>query len=247
MWVGVIGPLHVHNGECQVPVAAGKQRIVLATLALRANRAIPLDELTDSVWSGHPPRAAEVTLRNYVKRLREALGPAAGRLVTRNGGYLLQLETPELDLALFEDLCRQGSTAVGDRDWPRAQTILTRTLRIWRGVPLLDVPSPGLRDELVPHLEQLRLQAVEDHAEAELHLGHHDRLVPRLRDLAASHPLRERFHAQLVLALARCGRQAEALEAYQAARRALVEELGIEPAPSCGGSRSGSSPATPAW
>jgi DNA-binding SARP family transcriptional activator/tetratricopeptide (TPR) repeat protein len=220
MWVGIIGPLCVRDGDRQISLAAG------------ANRVVSLDELADSVWGGHPPRSAEATLRNYVKRLRHALGPtAAGRLATQGAGYLIRLHDAESDLALFEDLCRQGGAAVREDDWPRARTVLTRALRLWRGTPLLDVPSQVLRDEAVPRLEQVRLQALEDRIEADLRLGHHDRLVPELTDMAAAHPLRERFHAQLMLALTRTGRQAEALRAYRQIRRELVSELAVEPGP----------------
>ncbi len=230
--IGIIGPLCVQVGDRQVSLAAGNQRIVLASLVVRANRAVSLDELVNFVWGEHPPRSAAATLRNYVKRLRGVLGQAAAdRIATRNGGYLIRLDTSELDATLFESLCGRGGAAIRDGDWPAAHATLSHALSIWRGVPLLDVPSQVLRDEVVPRLERQRLLAIEDRIEADLSLGRHDRLVPELESLVAAHPLRERFHGQLMLALAGTGRRAEALVAYQRIRRELVGELGVEPGP----------------
>jgi DNA-binding SARP family transcriptional activator len=228
--IGIIGPLCVRDGDRQVSLAAGNQRIVLASLVVRANRAVSLDELVNFVWGEHPPRSAAATLRNYVKRLRGVLGQAAAdRIATRNGGYLIRLDTSELDATLFESLCRLGGAAIRDGDWPAAHDTLSHALSIWCGVPLLDVPSQVLRDEVVPPLERQRLLAIEDRIEADLSLGRHDRLVPELESLVAAHPLRERFHGQLMLALAGAGRRAEALVAYQRIRRELVGELGSNP------------------
>src|SRR5262245_59295408 len=229
MWVGLIGPMSVHDGDREVALPAGNQRIVLATLVLRANHTASLDELANTVWGEHPPRAAEATLRNYVKRLRRVLGPAAGRVATRAGGYLLRLEDSELDLTLFEELCRQSAIAGRERDWLRARAASVEALRLWRGVPLLDVPSQVLRDEVVPRFEQLRLRTVETRLEAELQSGEHSAVIPELQTLAHAYPLRESFHGLLMRALYRDGRQAEALAAYRAARRLLVDELGCEP------------------
>jgi tetratricopeptide (TPR) repeat protein len=137
---------------------------------------------------------------------------------------------PERGPLGFEAACADAGAARRAARWPEASAAAA-ALGLWRGTPLLDVRSQVLRDRFVPRLEQLRLQALEDHAEAELRLGRQDRLIPQLRDLAARHPMRERFGAQLMEALARAGRQAEALEAYRQTRRVLVDELGIEPGP----------------
>ncbi|MHA6757556.1 AfsR/SARP family transcriptional regulator [Streptacidiphilus sp. PAMC 29251] len=208
----------------------GRQRSVLAALALSGDRAVSLDELADTVWDGEPPAAAEATLRNYVSRLRRALGPSgADQLVTRRSGYLLQLAEEELDLTHLEALHRAGTAAFRSRDWPTAGRTLADALSLWRGLPLTDVPSRTLQHEHRQRLAQVRLQIVEQRIEADLHLGRHDQLAPELRDLVRRHPLHERFHTQLMVVLAHCGRQAEALAVFQGARRLLVAELGMEP------------------
>ena len=232
MWIGVLGPLCVRHEGRHLPLPDGKQRSVLVALALSANRAVSLDELADTVWDGSPPAAAEATLRNYVSRLRHALGPgAADRLATGRFGYLMHLADEELDAARFESDYRTGSAAGRAGDWSRAGTVLTEALALWRGSPLTDVPSQTLRQEHGERLAQLRLQVLEQRLEAELRLGRHDESVTELRDLSRRYPLHERFHAQLMLALARGGRQAEALTVYQLARRLLIDELGIDPGP----------------
>src|SRR5207302_477276 len=133
------------------------------------------------------------------------------------------------DVLRFETLCREASTALYISGWRKAAFAAAQALELWRGAPLLDVPSQTLHQRVRPRLEQLRLQALEDRAEAELRQGRYDRLLPELRELIGRYPLRERFRAQLMAALAGSGRQAEALEAYRDARRVLVEELGVEP------------------
>ncbi len=179
-----------------------------------------------------PSAGAAATLRSHVRRLRRALGPEAGaRITARDPGYLICVREPELDVLEFEALCRDAGAARRTARWAEACAAATAALELWRGAALLDVRSQVLRDQFLPRLEQLRLHVLEDRVEAALRLGQHDRLVPELLDLTARHPLRERFWAQLMQALARDGRQAEALEAYRRARRALVGELGIEPGP----------------
>jgi DNA-binding SARP family transcriptional activator len=215
-----------------IPVPAAKQRIVLATLLLRSNRVVSLDELTDAVWGGNVPRAARPTLRNYVKRLRCGLGQELStRIQTHNPGYRIDLAETELDLALFTELCAGGSAAIQSGTWEQADRHLGRALSLWRGTPFADVPSEALRRGEVPRLEQVRLQALEWRLEAQLHLGRHQEAVPQLHALAAQFPLRERLHACLMLALYRSGRQADALAVYRGVRRTLVDELGVEPGP----------------
>ena len=131
----------------------------------------------------------------------------------------------------FEALCRDARAALRAGEWAGASAAAARALGLWRAAPLLDVPSEVLRSEFVPRLERLRLQVLEDRFDAGLRLGHHQELVPQLLEMTARHPLQERFHAQLMLALAETGRRAQALHAYQEARRVLVDELGIEPGP----------------
>jgi tetratricopeptide (TPR) repeat protein len=144
---------------------------------------------------------------------------------------VILINDDELDVLQFEAACRDTGTARHAAQWLQASAAAAQALELWRGTPLLDVDSQVLRDRFVLRLEQMRVQVIEDRAEAELRLGHYDRLVPDLRELTAEYPLRENFHAQLMEALARGGRQAEALQAYQRARRVLVDELGIEPGP----------------
>lgn len=231
MWLSVLGPLSVRPADDEVVIRAAKQRAVLAALLVRANQAVSFDELIEVAWDDTPPPSARATLRNYVKSLRQQLGPAASRLVTRDPGYLMRLAEDEVDTLRFRALCLRGGTAVRERDWERAAADLSAALSLWRGAPLSDVPSEALRRDVVPPLEQLRLQAVEWRLDADLHLARHADLLLELRGLVAQHPLNERFHAQLMLALYRCGRIAEALTAYEQARRELADQLGTGPGP----------------
>ena len=233
MRFGLLGALVVvdDSGQ-QVSLAGPRLRVLLAALLLRAGTPVPVESLAEAVWDGTPSPAAVETLRSYVRRLRRALGPRGGLLIeARHPGYLIRLEGDELDVLEFEKRCREATAATRSGSWDHASDNVTRALELWRDPPLLDVPSQLLHDQIVPRLEQLRLQALEDRAEADLHLGRHELLVQQLRGLTKEHPLRERFQAQFMLALYRCGRQAEALECYRDARGVLVQELGIEPGP----------------
>ena len=204
--------------------------MLLAALLLRASAVVPADALADVMWDGVPPAGAETTLRSHVMRLRRVLGPGAGaRVVTRYPGYLIEASDDEVDLLRFRQLCREGGAAARAGEWAWAWEVLTEALELWRGEPLADVPSDLLRRDEVPGLEELRLQALEWRMDAGMQKGFHAELATELRSLTVRHPLRERFHGQLMLALVRCGRQAEALEAYQRAREVVVDELGAEP------------------
>ncbi len=231
MWIAILGPLLVHDGETPIDVPQGRLRALLAALALHAGDPVSADVLAEAVWDGSPPSGAKVTLRSHVLRLRRALGPRVGaRLVTRHPGYLLQAAEKEVDVLRFRSLCREGGTALREGVWDRADGLLGEALSLWRGAALADVPCALLRGE-ASGLEALLLQAEEWRIDAALRLGRHAELIPGLQSLAAGHPMRERFHGQLMLALYRSGRQAEALAAYQRARDILVTELGIEPGP----------------
>ena len=220
----------VHDAGDPVAVSGGRQRALLASLLLSANVPVSADALAEAVWDGSPPAGAAATLRSHITRLRQALGPeVAARIRACEPGYLISVREPDLDVLGFETGCREAGAARRAGRWADASVLASRALGLWRGTPLLDVPSQILRDRYVPGLEQARLQVLEDRAEADLRLGRQDELIPELQELTARHPMRERFHAQLMEALARAGRQAEALEAYRCARRGLVEELGIEP------------------
>jgi DNA-binding SARP family transcriptional activator/tetratricopeptide (TPR) repeat protein len=226
----VLGPMRIVGAQGARPVAGARQRTVLAALLANANRPVPVEALVETVWDGAPPDGAAVSLRAHIMRLRRGLGVEAGaRIRTYEAGYLVEVREEELDAAEFEALCRQVGDAIRDHAWTAASATATRALDLWHGPPLADVSSQTLRESWVPQLDQMRLQAVEWRIEAELRLGRHSQLIATLRGLTAEHPLREHFHAQLMLALARDGRQAEALEAYRKARRYLIDQLGIEP------------------
>lgn len=227
----ILGPMRVAVPE-QVSVSAVRLRMLLAVLLWRANQPVSADELFEAVWNGKLPADPSGALRTLVLRLRRVLGPKAGaRIATRAPGYLIEVAEIELDAMRFEALCRDIAVAARGGRWAQVSGPATEALSLWRGQPLADVPCQMLRDLWVPHLEQTRLQVVEWRIEADLRQARHEEVVPQLRDLVELHPLRERFRAQLMLALARTGRRAEALAAYRDARRVLVEELGVEPGP----------------
>lgn len=227
---GVLGPLQVCVDNSVRLITAGKQRAVLATLLARANGIVPLGELVDIVWDESPPAAAPATVRNYIKRLRHSLGPVAGgRIQFRSPGYLLRVDEHELDLLSFAQLCRRGDAAHQAGDWQGAVELLGRALTLWRGPAFIDVPSQTLRLAELPRLDRLRVQAAERRVDAALQLGRRGSLIGELRSYVAMYPLHERFHTQLVLALAGAGQRVEAMEAYRHARRVLVDELGVEP------------------
>ena len=232
MEFGLLGPLVVRVGGSRVTVSAGKQRVLLAALLLRANQVVSAADLAHAVWEGGPPATARVTLQNYVKRLRHVLGPAGPeRIVTRPAGYLIEVRPGELDVARFGELSAAGLAAARAGSWERASAQLGLALGLWRGQPLVDVPSQVLAVAEVPRLAALRLDAVEARIDADLHLGRHREVVAELQALVVAEPLRERLHELLMLGLYRSGQQAAALAAYRQARRRLVEEVGIEPGP----------------
>src|SRR6202050_3365688 len=213
-------------------VSAGKQRVLLAALLLRANEVVGAGELAQAVWEGQPPETARVTLQNYVKRLRQALGPLGyQRIVTRPTGYLIEVMPGELDITRFTELQAAAVSAARTGAWDVVSAKLSEALGLWRVRPLADVPSGVLVAGAVPRLTEMRLEAVEARVEADLHLGRHREVVAEVRGLAAAEPLRERLAEVLMLALYRSGQPASALEAYRQVRRHLVEQIGIEPGP----------------
>ncbi|QMU73431.1 AfsR/SARP family transcriptional regulator [Streptacidiphilus sp. P02-A3a] len=229
MRFGVLGPLLVDDGATERQITARRQRALLATLLLRANRSVTWDELAHSVWDGCPPAGARTTLQGYVLRLRRLLGEAGARLLTQGSGYRLVVAPDEFDVQLFTRLRTEAEQAAADREWSHCQELLLRALGLWRGTPLQDVPGLADQAELVRQLGEARLQALELRLEAELELGRHTHVLIELGTLAQEHPLRERFTGQLMLALYRSERQAEALEVYQRTRRTLVRELAVAP------------------
>ena len=229
----ILGPLEVSADGQAVEIGGPKLRALLVILLLRANESVPREVLVHELWGEHPPAGAQGSLDVYVSRLRKALGAVADGsvLVTRPGAYSLQIDEAQLDARQFEQLVEQGRAALAGNAPDQAAASLRGALKLWRGQALADLANgPGPRIEAA-RLEELRLSAIEDRIEADLTLGRHADVVGELDVLVAQHPLRERLRGQLMIALYRGGRQAEALEAYQAARRTLVDELGLEPGP----------------
>jgi len=224
----LLGPLLVRCGGVAVPVLSGKQRAVLAGLLLNPGRVVSVDELAEILWGTAAPPSARVTIQNYVMRLRRALGDRS-RIGTQPHGYVIRVEAGELDVSVFEARLAAARAAARDGLWETAVAEAGAGLSLWRGEPLADVPSDLLAVRDAPRLAELRLQALETRIDADLRLGRHAEVITELRRLTAAHPLREHLHAQLMLALYRCGRQAEALSAYRDARRVLVEEIGADP------------------
>ncbi len=228
----LLGPLVVRRDGLTVSVSGGKPRAVLAALLLAAGELVTVDQLTEVLWAAEPPPSARVSVQNHVRRLRQALGEAGRtRIATRPGGYVIRLEAGELDVSRFQTSLARAQAAARDRRWEQASAQAAAALLLWRGEPLADVGSELLRQRAVPYLSEIRLQAWETRLEAEVQLGHHAEAIVELHRLTAAHPLREHLHALLMLALQRCGRQGDALAAYQAARRILINELGAEPGP----------------
>ena len=229
----ILGPLEVSADGRVIEIGGPKLRILLVILLLRANQSVPRDVLAHELWGEQPPPGAQGSLDVYVSRLRKALGPYANGsvLITRPGAYSLLVEEGQLDARRFERLVEQGRAALTRNAPDQAAARLRAALKLWRGPALADLADgPGPRIEAF-RLEELKLSATEDRIESDLALGRHADVVGELEALVAAHPLRERLQGQLMIALYRCGRQAEALEAYQASRRKLVEELGLEPGP----------------
>ncbi|HST17364.1 MAG TPA: BTAD domain-containing putative transcriptional regulator [Gaiellaceae bacterium] len=227
----ILGPLTVRIDETEVPAGGPKQRALLALLLLSANRVVSRDRLVAELFPDQSVNAADHALRNHVSRLRKVLAPATEepRLVARPPGYLLRVEPDELDIELFEELVASAREALATGDAGVAAGLLGRAEGLWRGRPLADLEfEPFARIE-VERLEEVRLGAVEERVDAELALGRHAALVAELEALVEEHPYRERFRAQLMLALYRSGRQAEGLRVYRRTRAVFVDELGLEP------------------
>jgi YVTN family beta-propeller protein len=229
----LLGPLEVAANGHTVEIGGLKQRTLLAILLLRANQAVPRDVLVDQLWGERPPAGAQHTLEVYISRLRKSLEEAAGchLVMTRPGAYLLQVEGDQVDANRFERLAEAGLRALAANAPAEAAADFRQALALWRGAALADVSDEPFAQPEIARLDELRADVVEDRIEADLALGHHADVVSELRALIAQSPLRERLHEQLMVALYRCGRQPEALAAYRSARRAMLEELGIEPSP----------------
>jgi DNA-binding SARP family transcriptional activator/predicted ATPase/class 3 adenylate cyclase len=228
---GVLGPLHVRIDGNVAQLGGHRQRALLAILALHANEPVSTDRLIDELWGENPPARAVHTVQVFVSRLRAALGPAGSRLVTRSPGYALELDSEEIDTARCERLYDAARSALNIGDAARAHALLTDAQSLWRGPPLADFTYEPFAQATIARLAELRLSCREELIEAQLALGRHAEAVSDLEELVREHPVRERPRGQLMLALYRCGRQAEALEAFHQTRRMLVEELALEPSP----------------
>ena len=222
----ILGPLEVLTAERALGLGGAKQRALLAVLLLHRREVVSTDRLIDELWGEHPPATAVKTVQVYVSHLRKALG--ADLLLTHGHGYLLAAEPDQVDLDRFEKLAANGRSARAAGDSERASTLFREALALWRGPPLADFAYEPFAQTEIGRLEEARLAALEDRIDADLELGAHARLVGELEALCRKHPLRERFERQLILALYRSGRHAEALRRYQQARRAMAE-LGLEP------------------
>jgi DNA-binding SARP family transcriptional activator len=220
----LLGPLEVVDDGRALPLGGRKQRSVLAMLLLNANSVVSTDRLIDAVWGARAPATIDSVLHGYVSKLRRLLGSA---LQTRPPGYALHIDPDCVDAARFE---RTVLRAHELRPAERARA-LREALALWRGPALADLAYEDFTQPEIARLEELRLAALEERIDADLTLGRHANVVGELEALVREHPLRERFHAQLMLALYRAGRQVEALDAYRAARRTLVDEAGVEPGP----------------
>jgi DNA-binding SARP family transcriptional activator len=221
----ILGPLEVLDGDLPIEIAGSKRRALLALLVLRANEVIRTDRLIDDLWGERPPANATAALQNHVSRLRKSLG--ADVLIRREWGYALRTPPESIDLRRFEGLVREADPLpAGERALK-----LGEAMTLWRGAALSDLSNePALQHDLA-RLEELRVSTIERRVDADLEAGRNSELIGELETLIAQHPLREHLRSQLILALYRAGRQAEALEVYRETRRVLAEELGLDPSP----------------
>jgi DNA-binding SARP family transcriptional activator len=225
----ILGPLEVVDGGRAVPIGGGRLRSLLALLLLNANELVAADRLVEELWGEEAGRAPQNALQVAVSRLRDALGWAAERLVTQEPGYVLRIGADELDVERFEALVAEGRRQAAGGDASGAAATFRGALGLWRGGALADFVYEPFAQLDIARLEELRVSALEERVDADLAVGRSSELVGELQTAVAEHPLRERLCAQLMLALYRCGRQAEALAAYRQSRETLVEQLGVEP------------------
>ena len=225
----LLGPLEVLVDGRPARLGAPRHRGMLVLLLTQANAVVPAQRMIDELWGEEPPASAVNLVQGAVSHLRKILGREA--IATRGAGYALSVEPDALDLQRFERLAEAGSIALADGHLESAAATLGEALALWRGPALADLRDERFLHSVASRLEELRLIVAERRLEAELERGRHADVLADVRALAAEHPLRERGHGLLMLGLYRCGRQAEALEVYRAARETLVEELGISPGP----------------
>jgi DNA-binding SARP family transcriptional activator/streptogramin lyase len=227
----ILGPLEVWSEGRSLVLGSPKQRALLAVLLLHANEPLSRDRLVDELWGETPPATVNAALSGYLTKLRRVLanGDGESALATRAPGYVLHVEPDALDAAVFERLVGDGRAALGRGEADEAAARLGEALALWRGRAMADLADEPFAQPAIRRLEELRVAAAEERIEADLALGRHDALVPELEALVSEQPYRERLRAQLIVALYRSGRQADALAAYRTARRTLADELGLEP------------------
>jgi DNA-binding SARP family transcriptional activator len=230
----ILGQLSALDDGREVALGGSKQRALLGLLLLHRGETLSTDRLIDELWGERPPATAAKTVQVHISRLRKALAGGGGDgsddlVITREHGYELTLDPERLDSHRFERLVGDGRRELAAGRPERAASALERALSLWRGPPLADLAYEAFAQPEISRLNDLRVAALEQLMEAKLALGRHAEVVGELDTLISEHPYRERLRAQLMLALYRCDRQADALQAYQDARTRLVEELGIEP------------------
>jgi YVTN family beta-propeller protein len=234
---GILGPFEAIAGGRALPLGGRQQRAVLAMLACEVGHLVSVDRLIEGVWGDAAPAGAVTSVKTYVFHLREMLEPRRPRgspatiLETVPGGYRLAIDPRRVDATRFEEQLGSGDAAMARGKTDEALAAYDHGLALWRGDVLADLTDCPFVAPVRARLDEQRLAALQSRIRAELDLGRHLAVVPELRTLIAEHPLREEFHAQLILALYRSGRQSDALAAYRKLRAVLVEELGIEPSP----------------
>jgi DNA-binding SARP family transcriptional activator len=232
MWIGLLGALIVRMGPAELRITARNERTVLAALATAQGRPVPADVIAEAIWDDRPPASWRTAIRVAVSKLRSSLGPAGLDLVaTAGSGYQLRDAGVKVDIRSFEAGCADGHAAASAGDWTAASAGLRETLKLWRGAPFADIDSRYLRDNGIAYLTHAHVAALMTRVEADLRLlpCRATALVPELHRLNEEYPLHERFRSQLMLALYRTGRQADALAEYRTARRMLRDELGVDP------------------
>jgi len=228
----MLGPLEVWHNGTRLTVGGPRNQLVLALLLVNAGRVVPRDQLVDALWPDDPPTTARAQLQNCVSALRRMLGAAgapADVITCRNSGYTLQLGDATLDMSVFEQLTQQARSMIDQRP-SEATASFRESLKLWRGSCLAGISNRHIQAEAA-RLDEKRLATIEECVDVELRLGRHHELIGELSALADEHPLREPFHARLILALVRAGRRAEALAAYRCCRDLLRESLGLDPGP----------------
>lgn len=227
-----LGPLRVIDGDRPSFISARKIETVLAVLLIRSDRVVSFDQLMDEIWGDHPPRRASAALHVYISQLRKFLHrpeQSANPIVTLAPGYLLRKGSDEIDFHVFTQLTDQGRAHIKEGRHEEAAACFDRALGLWHGPALDNLRSGPIIDSFVTWLAESRLECLEMLADTRLQLGRHRELVGRLYSLIAEYPFREAFYRQLMLALYRSERQADALRVYQLARATLHNELGLEP------------------